>query len=520
MNTPCRVTYSAAVGTLVAMALVALGCSKNLPTSEQLPPANPASTDASAGSWRMIVVAGPGQFPVAPPAPTSSDTYQAELDAIKTGQANITVAQRQSIDYWSGGGVLRWNQIMRELVARYNLPPAPRDDGSYVFPDANNPFADPQFPFANPPYAVRAYSYVAVAQFEALKVAWSYKYQYNRPVPHRVDSSIRALMPASELPAYPSEDAVVSGVSTELLRLMFPAAAEEITRKAGEQREAVLLSGRAAASDISAGLALGRAVAAVFVTRASADGMGAAVGTPAQWQALADGAAARGEIPWKSLESPPRPPMLPSFGKVRAWMMTPTDIVNERPAPPPSTSSAQMAQEVAEVRQVLEKLTREQLAIALNWNDGVSTYTPPGHWNAIAAEYIRDARFSEVRAARAFALLNMAEHDAGVGCWDAKFTYFNPRPSQLDPRIKTSIGLPNFPSYTSGHSTFSAAAATVLSYLFASGAASFEAMMDEAAISRLYGGIHYRSDIEVGKQHGGRIGAYTVSFARQDGADN
>jgi hypothetical protein len=321
-------------------------------------------------------------------------------------------------------------------------------------------------------------------------------------------------MPATGVPAYPSEDAVVSGVSTEILRLLFPAAVEEITRKAGEQREAALLSGKAASSDIAAGLALGRAVAGVFVARAATDGMGAAVGNPAQWEALASAASARGETPWKSLETPPRPPMLPNFGKVRAWMMTPADIVNERPAPPPSTSSAQMAQEVAEVRETVANLTREQLAIAQYWNDGVSTYTPPGHWNFIAAEYVRDARFSEVRAARAFALLNMATHDAGVGCWDAKYAYFNPRPSQMDPSIKTAIGLPNFPSYTSGHSTFSAAAATVLSYLFPGGATRFEAMREEAGVSRLYGGIHYRSDIEAGKAHGARIGGYTVAYGR------
>jgi hypothetical protein len=81
------------------------------------------------------------------------------------------------------------------------------------------------------------------------------------------------------------------------------------------------------------------------------------------------------------------------------------------------------------------------------------------------------------------------------------------------------IGLPNFPSYTSGHSTFSGAAAEVLSYLFQSGAANFEAQKEEASISRLYGGIHYRSDLEVGKTHGKRIAGYTVSFARTDGAD-
>ena len=83
-----------------------------------------------------------------------------------------------------------------------------------------------------------------------------------------------------------------------------------------------------------------------------------------------------------------------------------------------------------------------------------------------------------------------------MGCWDTKFAYFNPRPTQLDPRIKTSIGLPNFPAYSSGHSTFSAAAAAVLSYLFPAGTSSFEAMREEAGISRLYGGIHYRADID------------------------
>ena len=200
--------------------------------------------------------------------------------------------------------------------------------------------------------------------------------------------------------------------------------------------------------------------------------------------------------------------MLPVFGSVRAWMMTPEDIVNERPAPPPSTSSDLMAREVAEVRRYVDRGTRAELAIANKWADGPSTPTPPGHWNFLALPYIRKAGFSEVRAARALALLNMALHDAAVGCWETKYFYFNPRPSHMDPDLKSVIGLPNFPSYTSGHSTFSGAAAEVLSYLFPSDAAYFEAQKDEASISRLYGGIHYRSDLEVGKDHGKRIGGY------------
>jgi hypothetical protein len=58
-----------------------------------------------------------------------------------------------------------------------------------------------------------------------------------------------------------------------------------------------------------------------------------------------------------------------------------------------------------------------------------------------------------------------------------------------------------------------------LSYLFPAGAAQFNRDVDEAALSRLYGGIHYPSDIEIGKQVGTRVGGYTVSFARTDGAD-
>jgi hypothetical protein len=211
--------------------------------------------------------------------------------------------------------------------------------------------------------------------------------------------------------------------------------------------------------------------------------------------------------------------MLPNFGAVSAWMMTAADVAASRPVPPPSTGSAQMRAELAEVKTTVEHLTKAQRDVAQRWNDGAGTYTPPGHWNDIAADHIRDAKMSEVRAARTFALLNSAMHDASVACWNTKYFYFNPRPSQLDPSIKTSIGLPNFPAYPSGHSTFSASAAAVLSYVFPASAPEFNEMADEAGISRLYGAIHYRSDIERGKEHGARVGAFTVRFAQQDRAN-
>jgi hypothetical protein len=337
------------------------------------------------------------------------------------------------------------------------------------------------------------------------------------------------MVPKTDLPAYPSEDAVMSGVTAEVLKALFPAAVEEITTKAAEQRNAALWSGKASPSDISAGLAMGKSIAALMTARAASDGMKTAVGSKAQWQVLGDtakmhwsklGVQPSSVTNWVSLDIPARPPMLPFFGTktspglgVKGWIMTNADFINSRPVAPPSASSAEMQAQVDEVNYYSKNLTRDRLSIVHKWADGAGTYTPPGHWNDIAEEYIRDAHFSEVRAARALALLNMALHDAAVGCWETKYYYFNPRPTQLNGAIKTGTGIPNFPSYTSGHSTFSGAAATVLSYLFPSSATYFNEQANEASLSRLYGSIHYRVDIEAGMAHGTTIGGFTVAYA-------
>src|SRR5918993_5939923 len=250
----------------LAVALPVASCDKSIvEPGAGLPPIEVADLDAAAGAWRMIVLTAPDQVVVPDPAPVTSAAYLAEVQAVKTAQANMTDAQRAAVRYWTGAGVLRWNEIERELVARYNLPPAPRADGSYPLPDAENPFSDPVFPFASPPYAARSYSYVSVAQYEALKAAWYWKFKFNRMSPARNDPSVSTTVAASALPSYPSEDAVLAGVTAEMLKLLFPASLEEITRKAAEQREAAILSGRATASDVTAGLALGKAVAAAGI---------------------------------------------------------------------------------------------------------------------------------------------------------------------------------------------------------------------------------------------------------------
>jgi hypothetical protein len=342
---------------------------------------------------------------------------------------------------------------------------------------------------------------------------------YNRPAPYTVDSTLKVLVPRTTLPAYPAEDGIVAGAAVEMLALLFPGDQDFIRKKAEEHKRARLLTGANVRSDIEAGETLGKAVARKFIARARTDRAGASAGTPADWKKLEDDAIARGETPWYSLEIPRRPPMLPLFGKVKSLLLDSLTLVSLRPGPPPSTSSAQMKAETEEVLQTIRNVSRNDIAIVHRWADGVGTYTPPGHWNAIAAEDFIKENFSEVRWARNMALLNIALFDAAIVCWDTKYYYFNPRPTQLNPQIKTSTGIPNFPAYVSGHSTFSAAAATFLGHILPSRAAAYQAMAREASESRILGGIHYRADCEVGLQVGANVGSFCIQRAKTDGAE-
>jgi hypothetical protein len=501
--------------------IMPFACSKKVDgRTDGIAALQPAKTDADAGSWKTILLTAPTEFAVAAPIATGTPEYIAQVNEIKSWQAAITPEETAIVKYWSAGAILRWNEILRELVAKHNLPPYQNADNTYPFPSAANPLAYPMFPFSNPPYAARAYGYVAAAQYDALVAAYYYKKLYNRAAVYTVDATVKTLVPKSDLPSYPSEDAVVEGTAVEMLKLLFPGDQAYVQQKAEEHKRARILAGANIRSELEAGEALGKAVAQKFVTRARGDRAGAAIGTAAQWAQLETDCIARGEKPWYSQDYPKRPPMLPFFGKVKAFLFDSLTAISLRPGPPPSTSSDKMKAETEEILNYTKNDTREHYRIVHFWADGVNTYTPPGHWDAVAAEDFITKNYSEVRWARNMALLNMALMDASIVCWDTKYFYYNPRPSQVNPAIKTLTGLPNFPSYISGHSTFSGAAATVLSYIIPENTAKYNAMASEASLSRMYAGIHYKSDCEVGLQVGSNVGNYAVNRGKADGAGN
>jgi len=506
---------------LAAMSMVLWSCNKNIiDHTTQYPSLNPSNLDLNADAWKPVLLTGFSDLSVSPPDAVTSPAYQADLNEIKAYQTTLTADQKSAIQYWSAGAILRWNEILRDLVAKHNIPPYQNEDGTYPAPSSANPFAYPQFPFSNPPYAARSYAYVSAAQYDALIAAWHFKKQYNRLAPYKNDAGVQALVPKTNLPSYPSEEAVAAGTAIELLKLLFPTEIAYIEQKESEEKAAAIMSGANTRTDWDAGESLGKQVASKFTARARTDHAGTAGGNPTIWTQLITQTAATGQTPWKSLELPSRPPMLPLFNKVKPFLFDSLTVIALRPGPPPSTSSDQFKKETQEVLYYSNNVTREHNAQVAFWADGAATSTPAGHWDAIAADEFVKQNYSEVRWARNMALLNMALMDAAIVCWDTKYYYFNPRPTQIDLNIKTLTGIPNFPSYSSGHSNFSAAAAAVLTYLLPDRGTKFTDLAHEAAMSRLYGGIHYRTDVEVGLVTGAKVGQYAVQRAKSDGADS
>jgi hypothetical protein len=199
-------------------------------------------------------------------------------------------------------------------------------------------------------------------------------------------------------------------------------------------------------------------------------------------------------------------------------------------SPPPYSESVGSAfyAEAYECYRVTSDLSPEQVAIARFWSDDPGlTATPPGHSISILTQVARALDLTLDRAAEAYAKVGIAVADTFISCWRTKYQYNLLRPvtyirSVIDPSWTPLLTTPPFPEYTSGHSVQTAAAAHVLTTLFGQlaftdhthderglPARSFSSFVDaaeEAAISRLYGGIHFRAAIERGLAQGACIG--------------
>ena len=346
---------------------------------------------------------------------------------------------------------VQWNEVARSLVAR---------NRSTVF------------------VAFRTYTLVSVAQQEAL----------------------RAAKEGSESD-HVSGRAAIAAASAAVLKSVYGGNSFSIDSILQLQlANADWLEGEGV--DAAAGAEIGRAAGLAVVEHAKTDGYSDA------WS----GTIPTGAGKWYSITSPPSLPAGVSLVDARTWFLTSQDQF--RPDSHPAFGSAAFAAALAEVRHISDTRTRAQDSIAKYWAMGAGTHTPAGHWNAEASALAVRHRLNEQRAVRLLALMNMAMYDAIIASNDAKYEYWLLRPSQADPAITLSITpLPNFPAYPSNHATISSAAAEILATTFPAEAARLRADAEQAALSRVYGGIHYRFDGDAGLELGRQVAQWAIAVS-------
>jgi len=336
-----------------------------------------------------------------------------------------------------------------------------------------------------------------------------------------IDRTHEPYLVQSEVPASASREAAASAAAHEALVNLFPATASSF-----DTLYAAILAAIPDGPQKTAGIVWGEFVANQILAARANDGSNAIVQPPG------------GSGPGVWVPTPPAflPYLLPQWGFVAPFAMITSSQF--RPPGPPSLDSQRYAADYNEVKELGAAIgstrTEEQTQIALFWADGAGTETPPGHWNSIA-QIIAAAQGNTLEEnARLFALLNIAMADAAICAWDAKYTFHFWRPvtaiNFAEPELHwmSFIVTPPFPDYVSGHSTFSGAAATVLPLFYGTEDLPFTIGSDflpgvyrsfpicldaaeEAAVSRLYGGIHFRSANEDGLQAGISIGEWAAT---------
>jgi hypothetical protein len=359
---------------------------------------------------------------------------------------------------------------------------------------------------STPLYATRALAMESIAVFDVLNaIDNAPAYMVDLDAPHAISAT-----------------AAVAAAAHRILTYTFPTQTAVFASDLAQSLEAVPDGKRE-----SAGVTFGEAVADALIALRAEDG----------WDATVTYAAGTEAGEWRPTEPGYLPALSPQWGSVTPFALASGDQF--RPQGPPDLTSAEYAAAFEDVKRLgsttSTERTDDQTEIALFWADGPGSYTPPGHWNQIATEIAEVKEISGRDSALMLAELNVALADAGVAAWDAKYTYGSWRPitairladtdgneaTTADPGWSPLLTTPNHPDYVSGHSTFSGAAAEVLTDFFGDipfvttsvtlpGVTrdfdSFDEAANEAGRSRIYAGIHFEFSNQDGLALGRDVG--------------
>lgn len=447
----------------LALALAVAGCAPSAPPATAVAPAALA-VEAEAADWKPIAVADMQAVMPAPPPAAGSAEAMADAETLKQRMA---AADPQAIARWNAGSpVLTWSKLVREENERQRLDTFLRD--------------------------ARSMAVVQVAVYDALLATWRAKRQYQRPGPA-----------GAGMPSYPSEHAAIAYATAHAMAYAYPAGAESFMRLADEAAAARLGAGLNYPSDVEAGRAIGEKVAAAVIARAKADGAEAPdpyMNTP--FPKTGDG--------WWDAA-----PAEALAGTWKPWVLERGDQFDI--AKPPALTDASYKTQLDELVDMAKSRTPEQQRAIEVWAYDSGSL----RWVTVAANRAEKHGWSDMRSARLLAYTSAICADAFINCWSCKYAHAVPRPNAMAERLevpfKTYITTPRHPSYPSGHSTVSSAAAHYLSAVFPEEREAFMGYLSEASLSRLWAGIHYRMDKQAGEALGQEIAAYYLTKGREEG---
>jgi membrane-associated phospholipid phosphatase len=388
---------------------------------------------------------------------------RSEQAALKAIAAKRTAADLARVRWWATGGpAYRWNEIILDEM---------------------------QENFVTLPMSARHLALFHAAVDDAMAAAANYQGTANRS--DEIDAALRTA-PRNGSPL-PSQHAAAATAAAEVLGYLFPASAGKFTAMAEEAMQMRLVGGMEYPGDVSAGRMIGMQVAALAIARGKSDR------SDAKWS----GSVPQGPGRWQGTN-----PIAPMAGTWQPWVMS--SASEFRPAAPPAADSDEVASALKELKSFARTPKSNHRAVYWEVHGGARAHTL---WNEIARMKLLEQGESPIMASRVLAAVNIALIDAGIACWDAKYTFWYARPPHVDSELKTVFPPPNHPSYPAAHGCFSTAAATVLAAIFPNDRDRLLALGKEAAEARVWAGIHYRFDIDAGQEIGRRVAERTLERA-------
>jgi len=464
----------------------------------------PASTQSGPKPWHL---SSASQFRLPAPPAASSVTTRAELRELLRLQKRRSPAMRAAITRWNGrSAVIPWTEAALRMIVDHR----PR-----------------------PPFSARALATLETGMYDALLAAKDSRAAYAkqaRPSPAVLEPRLQPLLRVAGS-TYAPPEAAIAGAAERILAYLFPNEPVRTFRAlADEAVNSRLWAGANYRSDVTRARALGQRVAGQVLERAKVDG---STNTGFSHPALS------GEAYWSPTPPAYEPPIGGPVGTWRPWLMSsPGQLRNVIPGPS-AYGSQKFLDQLLEVLSVSETLTTEQRQTAFFWDDGPGTFTPAGHWFEIAIDLAKAFKAGKEQTARVFAYLGAVEGDAAIAFFEAKYYWWSIRPltamwrlcdsnSRLctEPEVAANparaplrdvwfpiIATPAFPAYPGGHSTFSGGAGRLLTYFFPAAGQELNKLAQEAADSRLYGGIHFDEDNDAGLVLGRAIADLAIARA-------